>query len=496
MTIPELEKQLSNYFKNLKKSDADMVQVHDLDFSKIYADHPDLSPDRLKLLAIDAGLVIASSVEDAKGLPQGQMATYLIMKEDKQVVETGEADQDYDHESYDAVVKALKAKGYEAFHKEFDKYQGVEMVVKKDGKLVDSIWTKDFFVRGTPKKNGPKYAKAYLINKDGEKTSATRGDYFMKKDNFVFKGETLVLIDQKGKEEKIENPKKSDLPDLGEVGHPGFEGKPNDVLVMHGEKNPEEFEVEIKGGKADISELLAHLKSLKESNESVNKVIQERHDSGLDEVYPKLDEEIKELVTDAYGDLEQKYELNGQGVEQIEHKSRSGFISSNDGGYEANGFTTVGYLMGTGHAGSLPDKAEKKVNELYEIELQNALDAFKEKYAKEIEGIPEDKLNYHDLYEMGKTDLAEKLSELESEQNTDDQSKVMFQLRAMFHNNGPDNMSFTIQGVVNWEAPYHRPKGDFEDYYEADIDFTEKEIASIGEKVKAELKKAVEYLGV
>lgn len=503
MTIHELEKHLSNYFKNIKKSDADMVQVHDLDFSKIYADHPDLSPDRLKILAIDAGLILVNSVDDAKTLPHGQAATYLVIREDKQVVETGEPDQDYDHEAYDSIVKSLKKYGYEAKHKEFDKYQGVKLTVTKDGHKVDDFWTKDVVVRGKVKKNGPKYAKAYLINKDGEKSSATRGDYFMKKDNYVFKGETLVLVDQKGKEEKIENPKKSDLPDLLDVGFPGFEGKPSEVMIMQGEKKDGEFEVEISKGKADVVQLVDYLESLKEVSESL---IQEREGSGLAESYPELDEKIWEAVSDAWEAVSRKYELFGgteaeKGhIEEIEHKSRSGFISHNDGGYQGNGFTTIGYMVGSGIQGSLPTKANEKVEEYYEDGMRQALTQFREQYADEIKDIPEDKLNYHDLYEIGKGNLAEKLSEFESENNTDEQSTVMFSLIAMYNNGGSDGVhTFTIQGVVNWEAPYHRNKSQFEDYYEAEVDFTEedikKDLNGVVEKVKAELKKAKEHLG-
>jgi hypothetical protein len=373
----------------------------------------------------------------------------------------------------------------------------------KDGHKIDDIWTKDVIVRGKTKKNGPKYAKAYLINKDGEKSSAMIGDYFMKKDSYVFKGETLVLIDQKGKEEKIENPKKSDLPDLGEVGFPGFDGKTSEVMIMHGDKKDGEFEVEIGKGKADVNDLVHYLDSLKEVSESV---IQEREDSGLAESYPELDEKIWEAVSDEWEDVSRKYELFGgtdgeEGhIEEIEHKSRSGFISHNDGGYQGNGFTTIGYMVGSGIQGNLPDKAETEIQKFYDMGLEQALEQFKEEYKDEIKDIPEDKLNYHDLYEIGKGNLAEKLSELESENNTDDQSTVMFSLIAMYNNGGSDGVhTFTIQGVVNWEAPYHRNKSQFEDYYEAEVDFTEedikKDLNGVVEKVKAELKKAKEHLG-
>ena len=52
--------------------------------------------------------------------------------------ETGEADQDYNHEPYDDIVRQLTAAGYPGGrHREFDKYQGVYIVVPG----VDKFWT-------------------------------------------------------------------------------------------------------------------------------------------------------------------------------------------------------------------------------------------------------------------------------------------------------------------------------------------------------------------
>ena len=51
--------------------------------------------------------------------------------------ETGEADQDYDHETFDRIVELLDQAGYPgARHREFDKYQGVYLFVPN----VDRFW--------------------------------------------------------------------------------------------------------------------------------------------------------------------------------------------------------------------------------------------------------------------------------------------------------------------------------------------------------------------
>lgn len=221
----------------------------------------------------------------------------------------------------------------------------------------------------------------------------------------------------------------------------------------------------------------------------------ERHGKGLKENHPEWDTEVHNLVKDAFAKVVSEYDLYGGtdgDAEEIEHESRDGFISSNDGGYRASGFTDVSHLVGSGQQGSLPDKAEKAVEKSYEENLKYALDDFKEKYAKEIEGIPEDKLNYHDLIELKKNDLAEKLSEMENDHGSDENSTVMFELICMF-NNEDDGGTFTIQGVVNWEAPYHRNKGAFEDFYQAEVEVEKGD--DLEKKLKAEIEKAVKHMG-
>lgn len=52
--------------------------------------------------------------------------------------ETGEPDQDYDHDTFDRIVALLDQAGYPgARHREFDKYQGVYLVVPG----VDKFWS-------------------------------------------------------------------------------------------------------------------------------------------------------------------------------------------------------------------------------------------------------------------------------------------------------------------------------------------------------------------
>jgi hypothetical protein len=210
--------------------------------------------------------------EDAWGFlyekyPEDEEALQEYEVVQAQVTATGEPDQDYNHEVYDAIVKALEAAGYQAKHKEFDKYQGVYLTVSKNGKKLDTFWTVEGFVRGKEKPQNPahKYRSAVLIDEEGNEFSANSGDYFQMGPNDVFEGSILVLKDMNGEEKTIENPKKSDLPDLMEVKrYMEYEGEPNDVLLMVAESQGEEaepMEVEVTpDGKADVTELLEFLK--------------------------------------------------------------------------------------------------------------------------------------------------------------------------------------------------------------------------------------------
>lgn len=227
--------------------------------------------------------------------------------------------------------------------------------------------------------------------------------------------------------------------------------------------------------------------------------ITERHDKGFIENFPDLAEKLHNAIEDVKGDLERDpasggYETSGE-IEEVEHKSRDGFISSNDGGYSYAGFVPLEHLFGSGSFGQMTNGAQKHVQGIYDQGLEMALDAFKEKYAKEIDGIPEDKLNYNDLYDMKKGDLAERLSELEMEMNADD--TVMFLIRAFMEDDSDreQGITWSIQSAINWETPYHRPGSNNEDYKEVFIEFKDQEdMKKNFNKVLKAVKKCGQFL--
>lgn len=69
-----------------------------------------------------------------------------IIKEEivKIILETGEPDQDYDHEIYNSIVDEIADMGYESYHREFDKYQGIYIQIKD----VDKFWFDDISYDG------------------------------------------------------------------------------------------------------------------------------------------------------------------------------------------------------------------------------------------------------------------------------------------------------------------------------------------------------------
>lgn len=170
---------------------------------------------------------------------------------------TGEPDQDYDHEFFDAIVRQLDKAGFKgATHKMFDQYQGVYLHVPG----VDKFWVVDSHSTGTPdSKPETKWRAVQLVDRDGSVFSATRGDYFMKPKNYVLKDFVLRLQGFDGKWKDIENPTIGDLPDLLEVrgSFTYKKGTRTDITVFQGEKTQATAEVrQTEDGVVDASELV------------------------------------------------------------------------------------------------------------------------------------------------------------------------------------------------------------------------------------------------
>lgn len=191
---------------------------------------------------------------------------------EEKLVETGEADQDYEKEFYDELVKQLAAAGYKgATHREFDKYQGVVLSVPG----VDKFWVKDFFTRGEiddVDKRKP-YRSSSLTSPEGEEVSSSRGDYFQLPPTYVFKGYTLVLTKQNGETVTKKNPKLSDLSDIGDVMHTFSykRGSMSEHTIMYPEHD-NKVEIEVvkdADGKVQAAGLIRYCKTHKLKREAV-----------------------------------------------------------------------------------------------------------------------------------------------------------------------------------------------------------------------------------
>jgi hypothetical protein len=317
------------------------------------------------LITCDGGSAIGLTHQDGVTM-NGEEDEFFMLDENgekmKNVKATGEADQDYDIELFDKICSKIKDEtGLNCFHKEFDKYQGVYIKV---GGL--KFWIKDIHFTGEKEGKDKKYSSAFLMNEDGDKTSATKGDYFQMKDNYIFKGYTLILTDSNGEKQVIENPKKSQLPDLMDVGNSFTfkEGAEQTIYDFIEESNPEEeISITVKNDeiidmdmlieyiKANTSKTNASAKGNKIEGEEDMKKDDERmggHNYGENNM-KSVD---KVFITFANGEVSQ-YEVGGsfvysyETIEEISYsENRCELIYNNDAENEEKGTASFTFEVG------------------------------------------------------------------------------------------------------------------------------------------------------
>ena len=204
------------------------------------------------------------------------------------------------------------------------------------------------------------------------------------------------------------------------------------------------------------------------------------------EIYDVLKDKIDDAVEDISSTYEQAYDSQG---EEVEHESRSGFIPYTNGGYSSKWFEYINMLSGSG--ASLPTSVlDKEMQRQVDYSYELAKDRFVEENEELVKEIGEDKVNYHDLYELGYGDEAESLSEMESDMGDD---SILMEVEAMYyapHNErGIDGKNtIRLSGSVNLEAPYHR-RGNLDDYIESE--FTFNSVEELETKMDSNLKKVI-----
>lgn len=132
---------------------------------------------------------------------------------------------------------------------------------------------------------------------------------------------------------------------------------------------------------------------------------------------PNINAIIEDAVSKTIHEIESDYgsiffEVD---VKELEFKSRDGFWSHIDGGYEAVGFTDVSSFSSSGGR-PLNKKLRKEIEDLEAQGYEDGKERFMRDHASEIKElkIPPKKINYQDLYAINQGALAERLSECES----------------------------------------------------------------------------------
>jgi len=188
---------------------------------------------------------------------------------------------------------------------------------------------------------------------------------------------------------------------------------------------------------------------------------------------PTVHKMIKQEIGTVWKEIVSQYDLSSKGVKEIEYKSRDGFFSGTQGGFEARGFATIDML----HLDTPQnEKAEKAILDSYDDNLKYARDGFWKDHKSELErkGLTEEDIDVDTLREKGFEELAEKLYDYVDDQNTGDENSVMFQIGVYYYepNKGEDEHQVYVFSEINWEAPYFRSgKGASVVPFEKDIYF-------------------------
>jgi len=157
-----------------------------------------------------------------------------------------------------------------------------------------------------------------------------------------------------------------------------------------------------------------------------------KSDNGLE-----LPQEIIDFLGDALYECADLEEWQWSDVEEIESKSRDGFWAYTDGGCYVNAQNTVDMMIATGY---IPKALEKQCDRFQEDAREEAIERTKEEYP-EIADWDDDDIDYSNLYDNDKGEIAEFYSECESEYMSDIYGD--FQARVQYYSKDNRNGDFT-----------------------------------------------------
>lgn len=158
-------------------------------------------------------------------------------------------------------------------------------------------------------------------------------------------------------------------------------------------------------------------------------------------------------------------------VREITHRSHDGFIPFTNGGFDLTLPTDLHYVYGSGN-GPCNKKVSDQIDKVIEQSLQDALEAFCEHNSEklgfyflidQIKNPNADVINYQSLYDMEQGELAEELSEYETE-NLSEGATFFYQFRVIYYaadntrNESGDDEILFLAGT-NLDFEYGRDKG-------------------------------------
>lgn len=160
---------------------------------------------------------------------------------------------------------------------------------------------------------------------------------------------------------------------------------------------------------------------------------------------PNIDILIKEALASTMQTLHEGYEFyDSPDVRKLTSESSDGFYKHYKGGWSVVGVTSVDHFSSSG---TRPDNKtlSNAIDRLESQSYTEARDKFISDYGKQLKerGIPDDKINYSDLYELQQGSLAEKLSEAENEELSS--YPLVFYIKVFYY--GPTNRNKKFPSV-------------------------------------------------
>ena len=174
--------------------------------------------------------------------------------------------------------------------------------------------------------------------------------------------------------------------------------------------------------KADLLESVENQR-LQEEQERIEKDKITHHPLDTLPQHPEISKIIEDACNEFVENMNHTWEAWGREAEPLEHRPHvPGFFNYTNGGWRGKAFLDVSYMSSTG---GWPSNADfyKNAHEKEDRSYKDAFDNFVMDYKDELIAAKLDpkfkknlkKINYHDLCDLGHCDLAERLSEAETE---------------------------------------------------------------------------------